>query len=256
MVAGVGEAAQWAEFGSAIWDRLTQPQAAVPPWVVLATAVAALIAVAYRPVWRVTRNVVTIAHEAGHAGVALLVGRSVDNIKLHSDTSGVTVSRGKPYGLGMVATTLAGYPAPSVLGLGFAVLLGTHRTTLMLWVAMTLLAVLLLKIRNVYGVLSVCVTGGLIFALSWFAPPELQGAFAYLATWFLLIAGVRPVLELRRSRKRNTGSDADQLARLTHIPGLVWVLIFGAIALAALLIGADLLVVAVDWDAATASLQF
>jgi hypothetical protein len=37
------------------------------------------------------------------------------------------------------------------------------------------------------------------------------------------------------------GSDADQLARLTGVPGLTWVLLFGVVALAALIVGGDLL---------------
>jgi hypothetical protein len=248
----VGDAAGWTETGTAIVDRLTNTQPAPPPWLILAAGVLALAIVACRPVWRVARNVVTITHEGGHALVALLAGRSVDNIKLHSDTSGVTVSRGKPYGLGMVLTTLAGYPAPSLLGLGFAALLGTQRITLMLWVAIVLLAGLLLKIRNVYGVFSVCGTGALIFALSWFGSAALQGACAYFGTWFLLIGGVRPVLELRRSRKREPGSDADQLARLTHVPGLIWVLLFGGVGLAALAVGGEMMVTApAGWNRAS-----
>ena len=40
-------------------------------------------------------------------------GRRLDGIRLHSDTSGLTVSRGKPTGIGMVLTAAAGYTAPS-----------------------------------------------------------------------------------------------------------------------------------------------
>lgn len=48
---------------SSIAERLTTTQAAPPSWLVLATAVAAIVLVGYRPLWRITRNVVTIAHE-------------------------------------------------------------------------------------------------------------------------------------------------------------------------------------------------
>ena len=49
-----------------------------------------------------------------------------------------------------------------------------------------------------------------------------QSAFAYLATWFLLLAAPRPVLELQALRWRQGArdSDADQLARLTRLPAL------------------------------------
>ena len=39
-------------------------------------------------VWRVSRNAITIAHEGGHGLIALLTGRRLDGIRLHSDTSG------------------------------------------------------------------------------------------------------------------------------------------------------------------------
>ncbi|MEU1981614.1 M50 family metallopeptidase [Nocardia sp. NPDC019395] len=228
---------------SSIAERLTTTQAAPPSWLVLATAVAALVLVGYGPLWRVTRNVVTIAHEGGHALLALLSGRRLNAITLHSDTSGLTVSSGKPYGFGMILTALAGYPAPPLVGLGFAALLGAGRITLMLWIAIAALVAMLVMIRNVYGVISVVTTGALVFVVSWFGSDELQAGFAYLATWLLLLAGSRPVLELQRtrSRMRDGTTDADQLARLTKLPGLLWVVVFLGIALGALAIGAGLL---------------
>lgn len=224
-----------------IVDRLGSTQLPPPVWVVVMTGVVALALVGYTPVWRVARNVVTIAHEGGHAVVALLTGRQLAGIRLHSDTSGVTVSRGKPRGLGMILTTLAGYPAPPLLGLGGAALLGMDRITVALWAAIGLCAALLIAIRNLYGALSVIGTGGLMFAVSWFGTDAQQAALAYLAVWFLLLAGLRPVLELQRTRRRQPGSDADQLGHLTHVPGVVWVLVFGVISAASLVLGASLL---------------
>ncbi|MGK8524378.1 M50 family metallopeptidase [Nocardia asteroides] len=244
--------AEFVERGASIAERLTTTQAQPPWWLVVAAAVAALALVGYRPVWRFTRNIVTIAHEGGHALVALLTGRKLNSIRLHSDTSGLTVSSGKPYGLGMILTTMAGYPAPPLLGLGFAALLGASRITLMLWTAIALLAALLIKIRNIYGGITVLGLGAIVFVVSWFGTNTLQAGFAYLGAWFLLFAGARPVIELQRSRSRqqrshyqDVDSDADQLARLTRLPGLLWVFVFGTIAVGSLLLGAWLLVSAI-----------
>jgi len=75
----------------------------MPPLaLVIATAVVALVAVWAYPVWRVARHVVTIAHEGGHALAALVSGRRLTGIWLQSDTSGLTLSKGRPTGLGMV----------------------------------------------------------------------------------------------------------------------------------------------------------
>jgi hypothetical protein len=219
-----------------LWDR---PDAVV----VLGSALVALVLVLSRGIWRVSRNVVTIAHEGGHALFALLSGRRLAGITLHSDTSGVTVSRGRPTGFGMVLTGFAGYVAPSLLGLGGAALVAAEQIRPLLWVSTALLVAMLVMIRNVFGVISVVVTGAIVFAVSWFATAPVQDAFGYLFCWFLLFGGVRPVWELQRKRVRGRapGSDADQLARLTGVPGTLWVLVFGAVALASLYFGGLLL---------------
>ncbi|RFU37829.1 M50 family peptidase [Actinomadura logoneensis] len=226
-----------------MFDRLTGTQQAPPWWLVALAGVVALAAVAHGPTWRLARNVVTIAHEGGHALVALLTGRKLDGIKLHSDTSGVTVSRGKPHGPGMVFTAMAGYITPPLLGLLFAALLAGGRITLMLWFSLLLLVGMLVMIRNAYGALSVILTGAVVFAVSWFAGETVQAGFGYLAAWFLLLAGARPVVELQRMRTRRMApsSDADQLAHLTGVPGLFWVTVFGLVALLALVAGGALL---------------
>ena len=221
---------------SDLWQQVTGTQSYPSTVVLLVCAALACSAVLVRDVWLVARNVVTIAHEGGHALVALVVGRRLDGIRLHSDTSGVTLSRGRATGPGMVATGLAGYLAPSLVGLVFAAMLAAGRITALLWISIALLAGMLVFVRNAYGVASILVTGLVVFAVSWFAPAPTQAVFASFFTWFLLFAGVRPVFELQRKRRRGRArnSDADQLARLTGVPGLVWVLFFGLVTLAAL----------------------
>ncbi|HEV8175957.1 MAG TPA: M50 family metallopeptidase [Actinoplanes sp.] len=226
-----------------MWDRLVGSQPAPPRGVVLGTALLALLVIVPYSAWRISRHVVTIAHEGGHALTALLTGRQLAGIRLHSDTSGLTVSRGRPTGPGMVATGMAGYLTPSLLGLLGAVLLTSGRITLMLWAALAVLAAMLVMIRNVFGVVSVLTTIGIVFAVSWFASAQTQAAFAYFAVWLLLVGGVRPIAELQRMRRRGRlpYSDADQLARLTRLPGVFWVAFFLLGTVAALLLGSWLL---------------
>jgi hypothetical protein len=225
------------------WDKLLGAQPDPPGLLVLVTVLVALIVVAVRPLWRVARNAITIAHEGGHALVALLTGRRLRGIRLEFDTSGLTLSAGRPTGPGMMFTLLAGYVAPSLVGLAGAWILGGNRITLLLWLAVVLLLLMLINIRNVFGVVSVVITGAIVFAVSWYASPQVQAAFAYTGVWFLLIGGVRPIGELQRlrSRGRMPESDADQLARMTHVPALFWVTVFYLVNLSALAIGAFLL---------------
>ncbi|MFI1014058.1 M50 family metallopeptidase [Streptomyces sp. NPDC020965] len=222
-----------------LWDRVAGTQPAPEQWLVIATAVLAIAVVVPHPVWRLSRNAVTIAHEGGHGLIALLTGRSLEGIRLHSDTSGLTVSRGKPTGPGMILTAAAGYTAPSLLGLGGAWLLAADRVTLLLWVATALLLALLVMIRNAYGVLTVVLTGAAFLLVSWLADTEVQAGFAYAAVWFLLLGGVRPVFELQGKRRHGGApdSDADQLSRLTHVPPTLWLLLFHAVAICSLIGG-------------------
>ncbi|MFI5683951.1 M50 family metallopeptidase [Streptomyces sp. NPDC051636] len=222
-----------------LWGRLVGTQPDPNLWVVLATLVAALAVVVPHTLWRVSRNAITIAHEGGHGLVALLTGRRLTGIRLHSDTSGLTLSRGKPHGIGMILTASAGYTAPPLLGLGGAALLAAGHITLLLWAATALLVAMLVMIRNAYGALTVVLTGGTFLLVSWLTGPQVQAAFAYAVVWFLLFGGVRPAFELQAKRARGGAgdSDADQLSRLTHVPAGLWLFLFHVVSLCSLIGG-------------------
>lgn len=223
-----------------IWQDVigTQP----PPGraAVLATAAVALALVVVPGAWSVTRHVVTIAHEGAHGLAALLSGRRLAGIRLHSDTSGLTVSRGRRTGPGMVVTAFAGYAGPALLGLGAALLLRERHALAVLWLAVLLLALLLLQIRNFYGLYVVLVAGLAVGAVSWWGSDAVQSLAAYGGTWFLLLAAPRPVVEMQRLRRRGRArdSDADTLARLTHLPAILWVAVLLAVTVGCLVVGA------------------
>jgi hypothetical protein len=210
---------------------------------VLLAAVLALLAVLWSAAWRWTRTVVTIAHEGGHALVAALAGRGLTGIRLHADSSGLTVSTGARRGPGLVFTFLGGYPAPSLLGVGGAALVAADHAALMLWIAIGLLVATLVHVRNVYGVFAVLATGALVGSVAWWGEPRLQDGFAAALCWFLLFGGLRAVRELQRSRRRSGTSDADMLAGLTRVPRGMWVLLFGLLAVGAVITAAWMLLV-------------
>ena len=124
---------------SRIWSRATATQPAPEPAVVAAVALVALALVVLPRAWSLTRHLVTISHEGGHALVAVLTGRRLMGIRLHADTSGVTLSRGRPTGPGMVAMLAAGYLAPAVAGLAAALLLAAGHSLALLWLAVAYL---------------------------------------------------------------------------------------------------------------------
>jgi hypothetical protein len=229
-----------------VWLRAVTSQPAPSGQVVALTGVLAVLLVWAPGAWSVTRHIVTIAHEASHGFVALLTGRKLQGIRLHSDTSGLTVSAGRTTGPGMILTAAAGYVGPGLLGLAAASLLAHHRAVGLLWALLILLALLLIQVRNWFGLWSILISATVVFGVSWWLAPQAQSAFAYVLTWFLLLAAPRPVLELQALRRGNgtRGSDADQLARLTFLPAIVWVGFFLVVTVGALVVGARWMVAA------------
>lgn len=227
-----------------ILTAVTTPQPPLPAWGVLAVGVIAAL-ITWTPTgYRVVRHAVTIVHEAGHATVATLHGRRLHGIKLHADTSGVTVSSGRPTGLGMINTVTAGYPAPAVIGVAGAYVLSRGYATGLLWALLVVCALMLIQIRNFYGLWTILVSGLVIGATVWFLPTQAASWVAYLLVWSLLLAAPRSVVELQRARRRATvdaTSDADQLARLTGLPAVTWVAWFWFLTVAGLVVGAWLL---------------
>lgn len=224
-----------------LWQELVRriaTQQPVPqPMVVAALALVALSAILFA--WPLTRLFVTVTHEAGHAVVATLTGRQLTGIRVHSDTSGLTVSRGKRSGAGMVLTLVAGYLAPGLIGLGAAAMLASGRAVALLWALVVVFALMVVKIRNLYGLLVMLVLVAVLGAASWSLTAEQLSILGYLITWLLLFAAPRPVLELAMKMSRT--SDAGQLARITGVPAAWWVAFFGVGTLACLAQGTLLL---------------
>ena len=226
-----------------VWRRVTSVQPAPSPGLIALTALAAFVLVALPSIWPYTRVMITITHEGGHAFAALLTGRKLQQIRLHTDTSGLTVSSGRPRGPGMVIMLISGYLAPALVGLGAVGLLLAGHSLGLLWLLVIVLGLMLLKIRNFYGVVVILVCTAGLLAVSWYASAPAQSGLAYLITWILLLASPKPVLELvsQRRRHRTPQSDADQLGRLSKVPAGLWLTAFLVINSAGLLLGTALL---------------
>lgn len=208
---------------------LTTQEIPALEWRLLALALGCVLML--NPFWPLTRNLMTIAHEGGHALVGILCGRRLHAIKLHTDTSGVTVSSGKPHGLGMILTVAVGYIAPSLLALCLTALLNAGYVALAYLFMLLCLAGMFLMIRNLWGLVTVIPSGLAVFAITAYLSPAAQAFGLLIIIGFLSIGGFRPILELQLHRMagRGEGSDADQLKELTHIPGELWVSIFALI---------------------------
>ncbi len=227
VTASIADASATVCLHSVALSRLLAPGVRPTAWETVAAAVPALLAV-LTPLWRWTRLAVTVAHEGAHALVAVCVGRHLTGIRLHSDTSGETLTLGTRSRVPLALVAVAGYAGPALLGLVAAAALSRGYVTAVLWGAFVLLAAMLVYARNLTAVLVIVVLGGALAATSALTGTGVQILAATAATWFLLMAAPRPVVELHRQRRRvrTPGSDADTLARLTLVPAPVWLLVW------------------------------
>jgi hypothetical protein len=205
--------------------RIVAPSPA-PDALDLVAVTAVVVALLLLPTWPRLRHGITIVHEAGHGVAATLTGRRLAGIRLHSDTSGLTVSVGRPRGPGMAITLLAGYPAPSAAGVLVAWAVGAGHAAAALWGALVLLVLVLVQIRNWFGLWSVLVAGVLVGAATWFADPAWRMRAALALAVLLVGGGLKAALELPAARRRDGRSDADQLAAVTRLPSALWLLAF------------------------------
>ncbi|WP_243118489.1 M50 family metallopeptidase [Actinomyces wuliandei] len=185
-------------------------------WVAL---VVLAVVLTWPPARRWGRTLVTIVHEAGHAGVGVLVGRRFLGFVVDRDLSGHAVTSGPARGPGRVLTTWAGYPAPAVLGalVALAALRGWAGPVLV--AAVAVMVVLLVMSRSVRTAGLVVLVGVLAAALWWWGGPWRAGAVA--GTGMAMLVGAWDSLR-DVARTRDPGQDHRTLAQLTPLPAGAW----------------------------------
>lgn len=189
----------------------------------LTVAALGVLAVLEPHSWKyVTTHVITVAHEFGHALVAVLLGGRPTGVKLNRDSSGVTSWRApkRMWRLRQAVTAWWGVPTPPLIGAGcvWAAATGNPQWAI-LGVAVMLLIVFIL-IRNLWGLLVVGVSMWLTW-LAWNSGPEIVTAAAYGIGALLIVGGIRGGVEEFRSHL-NPESDAGQLRRLLFLPSAFW----------------------------------
>jgi len=201
------------------------------------------VALVAKPWW-------TIAHEGGHALVAVLVGRGLTGIRLHPTRPGSPSRPAPGAARGLVLTFLGGYPAPSLIGIGGAVLVAADRSRLMLWIVVGALVVTLVWVRKRVRRGSpssppVCSSGRWRTGAS----PRLQDGFRRPSAGFLVFGGLRAVRELQRgrSRYRETGKAPWRHLRRRHagrpdpLSSGMWIVVFWLLSVSAAIVAAWIL---------------
>ena len=195
-------------------DRLTL-------WVALVVLVVVLAFPAAR---RWGRTLVTIVHEAGHAGAGMLVGRKFQGFVVERNLAGHAVTAGKERGPGRVFTTWSGYPAPAVLGALVALAALAGWSGLVLILTLVALMVLLIMSRSVRTVILIAFVGALTFVLWWWgdsmAGAPLRGGLVAGVGLALLVGAWDSLRDVAASR--DSAQDHRTLAALTGVPAGLW----------------------------------
>jgi hypothetical protein len=203
----------------------------------------ALVAAAF---WGLTKFVITIAHEGGHAVMGSAAGGQVAHLRVFSNGNGVCELLGLGR-FGAMLMLLNGHIAPSLFGLLGCVMLIEGSAVTVLWVSLFLLLLALLQVDKVFSAFAVLATAAVIFAVLRYAPAGGQTLFAYTWIWFLLIGGFVHVVQFNAVRRaaravgREPDNDAKSLRDLTWLPGGFWIGFWWLATLGALLFGAAIL---------------
>lgn len=219
------------------WGRIVGGFSHAPAPVVTGTELLLVVAVAValslpRASWRYFGLLATVTHELGHALAALMTGQRLGGIRLSLDHSGTSTSYSRRP-MAAVWSTFWGYPVPAVVGAamvwsGFN---GWGPAAMSVGTLVLLLSFVFL--RNGVGVL---ITAGAVLAavlLVLFVPAVFIGHVMIGLGLALLVAAVRDLGKLAavhlRHRNRLSTSDAYLLAKATHVPAAVWIVLFAAV---------------------------
>jgi hypothetical protein len=186
--------------------------------------------------WLASRHMYTIAHEGGHAFMGSAMGRRVTSVSMNMKGEGVTKTSGAG-AVRVLLTSFFGYLASSAFGVGAAKLISMGNSVAVLWLLVLGLALLLLVADGYFARFCIAGAAVLLFLAARYAALGAQLAIVYGVTWFLLVSGVAVSI-----RHWKTSGDAKNLKDQTHLPRVLWSLLWLIGCAAALIYGARLLV--------------
>lgn len=188
------------------------------------------------------RLLVVLVHETGHALATLLFGGRVERVIVGADESGQCLSSLPAGWLPQIAVYSAGYVGSAVSGalqLVLAFRFRLHRPVLYAmgaWVT----AMGLLVAGNAFTLGYCLVMGAVLLVLARVLP---AGAERVLVMVLAVFTGLYALFDLRDDLWRPGGggpSDAVLLAAQTHVPALVWSLLWSAVSVAVLAVAASI----------------
>lgn len=176
----------------------------------------------------------TLIHEIGHAIMALITSGEVLKVQVFFDTSGLTTTKSNS-GIKRFFVSIAGYPFASAMAyVGFMLLGYGYEKWIVVGLSALFLLTLIFWIRdNTYGIVWVCIFVAINAFIVFYLKNE---TVIEIAAWFycvmMLMESVVSALDLCRIaiRTPQSAGDATNLKKQTHIPAILWSLLFLAFA--------------------------
>ena len=185
----------------------------------------------------------TVVHELGHGLAAFALGGDFGRLLIWNDGSGVAAYQGAFSGAGRAFVAAAGPLAPPIAAAGlFAACRSPNaaRNGLRI-VAVALLAIDLLWVRNAFGFAFVAGLSVLLAAVAWRAPPRAtQFTCAFLGLQLCLAAFARADYLFSSAARTASGSmpsDTAQIASELFLPYWFWGGLLALVSLAVLGLG-------------------
>ena len=206
-----------------------------------ALAAAALAGILFWNTWPLYpfKLLVVLMHESGHAAATLLVGGSVDAIRVSPDQGGVTLSRFPPSLLREIVISSAGYVGSAVSACVLLYLAARTRQgrwpliALAGWCAL----VAALYVRDGFTLVFVAGCALALGLLARYGAAWLRRAvLVFLAAFSSCYALYDIRDDLLHLGSWSGGTDADALARATFVPAIVWGVLWGALSIAFVLL--------------------
>lgn len=204
----------------------------IDPTLLLVAAAAGVLLALGRP-GRITGHIGTAIHEVGHGLTAAALGGRVKRITMATDGSGMAAtSLPARARVRRMAVTLAGYPAPGVVGLACARAASAGYAALWLAVMVAGLALmLLLAMRSAWAtaVAIACIAAG--WAVLWAAPIWAAGLTVGALSGLLLARCIADATNQHRVLAAGGHPDAAILAEQSPIPAGLFAAIHTLVAL-------------------------
>ena len=122
--------------------------------------------------------------------VGILTGHRIRHFEVTSGGAGGTYPETSRWGPGRILTVLAGYVTPPLLGLGGAALLDAGKMLPLLWTAVVLLVLALIKAEREWTTFVVLLLAAATGYVALYGTPSLQAGFAAGLVWLLLFDGL------------------------------------------------------------------